>query len=253
MQIAEILDRLELLYPDNSIFSDLRKTLLSQDKFALFRIIQGLTSSQLIEGMRKYKDDDNFDADCFSRGQLESKLWLLKELGKLKVDLGTVFLCAGWYATLATMLFESGIRINKIRSFDIDDSCRSIAETFNSPWVKQDWKFKTITQDINEINFSMHTYNVKRADGSKCELSDSPDTIINTSCEHIENFTKWYDKIPEGKLVILQNNNFFEVDEHINCVNDLDDFASQAPLTEILYDNELKLSKYTRFMRIGIK
>jgi hypothetical protein len=38
MQIAEILDRLELLYPDNSIFSDLRKTLLSQDKFALFRI-----------------------------------------------------------------------------------------------------------------------------------------------------------------------------------------------------------------------
>ena len=42
---------------------------------------------------------------------------------------------------------------------------------------------------INEINFSMHTYNVKRADGSKCELSDSPDTIINTSCEHIENFS----------------------------------------------------------------
>ena len=143
-------------------------------------------------------------------------------------------MCAGWYGTLATMLFESKIPLNKIRSFDLDPSCVEIAEIFNKKWVVDNWKFKTITQDINEINFSMHTYNVKRADGSKCELSDSPDTIINTSCEHIENFAEWYDKIPEGKLVILQNNNFFEVDEHINCVNDLDDFASQAPLSEIL-------------------
>jgi hypothetical protein len=83
-----------------------------------------------------------------------------------------------------------------------------------------------------------------------------PDTIINTSCEHIPNFKEWYNKIPAGKLVILQSNNFFELDEHINCVNDLDDFASQAPLSEILYEGELDLSKhvnYTRFMRIGIK
>ena len=278
MQIHELLDRLELLYADNSNLSDLRRAYTDKDLSSIFRLVNDNNK----EDLRKLVMEDNtwklwpildsyvetqFVAafknffvnetkiwdDCFSRGQLESKLWLVKELGKLKVDLGTVFLCAGWYATLATMLFESGIRINKIRSFDIDDSCRSIAETFNSPWVKQDWKFKTITQDINEINFSMHTYNVKRADGSKCELSDSPDTIINTSCEHIENFSKWYDLIPIGKLVVLQNNNFFEVDEHVNCVNDLDDFASQSPLTEILYDNELKLPKYTRFMRIGYK
>ena len=91
MQIAEILDRLELLYPDNSIFSDLRKTLLSQDKFALFRIIQGLTGSQLIEGMRKYKDDDSFNADCFSRGQLQSKLWLVEELEKTNYISNNIF------------------------------------------------------------------------------------------------------------------------------------------------------------------
>ena len=61
-------------------------------------------------------------------------------------------------------------------------------------------------------------------------------------------------KIPAGKLVILQNNNFFEVRRtHVNCVNDLDDFASQAPLSEILYDGELELPKYKRFMRIGYK
>jgi hypothetical protein len=253
MQIAEILDRLELLYPDNSIFSDLRKTLLSQDKFALFRIIQGLTGSQLIEGMRKYKDDDSFNADCFSRGQLESKLWLVKELSELKVNLGTVFLCAGWYATLATMLFESNIKVNKVRSFDIDPSCRSIAETFNNPWVKDNWQFKSSTKDIMDINYEFENYEVIRADGTTCPLADTPDTIINTSCEHIENFEEWYSKIPDGKLVVLQSNNYFEIEEHVNCVVDLDDFDRMAPLTSILYTGELELPKYTRFMRIGYK
>ena len=255
MQIAEILDRLELLYPDNSIFSDLRKTLLSQDKFALFRIIQGLTGSQLIEGMRKYKDDDSFNADCFSRGQLESKLWLVKELSELKVDLGTVFLCAGWYATLATMLFESNINIDKVRSFDIDDTCVDIAEVFNKPWFKNEWQFKSLTQDIMDINYNEHTWQFWSNANNRMSypITDTPDTIINTSCEHIENFSKWYDLIPDGKLVILQSNNFFEVKEHVNCVSSIEEFAVKAPMQNILYSGELKLPKYKRFMLIGIK
>ena len=274
----ELLDRFELLYPTNSNLSDLRRAYIDKDLSSIFRLVNDNNK----EDLRKLIMEDNtyklwpllneyvetqFTAafksffvneteiwnDCFSRGQLRSKLWLVHELKKCNADLGTVFLCAGWYATLATMLFESGIRINKIRSFDIDDSCRSIAETFNSPWVKQDWKFKTITQDINEINYSMHTYNVKRADGSKCEISDSPDTIINTSCEHIENFTEWYAKIPKGKLVVLQSNNYYEVEEHVNCAKDITEFGNMARMQNILYSGELELPKYKRFMLIGYK
>tara|TARA_B100000497_G_scaffold125630_1_gene162495 strand:+ start:292 stop:1050 length:759 start_codon:yes stop_codon:yes gene_type:complete len=252
MQIAEILDRLELLHPNNPIFSDLRKTLLSQDKFALFRIIQGFTGSQLIEGMRKYKDDDSFNTDCFSRGQIESKLWLVNELNKLDVELGTVFLCAGWYATLATMLFESNINVDKVRSFDIDPSCVDIAEVFNKPWVMKDWKFKSSIQDINNIDYNNHTYSVKRSDGSQVILTDSPDTVINTSCEHIFDFNEWYDKIPKGKLIIVQSNNFFEVPDHVNCCKTLEDFAEQTPM-DIAYEGTLELPKYNRFMRIGYK
>jgi hypothetical protein len=255
MQIAEILDRLELLYPDNSIFSDLRKTLLSQDKFALFRIIQGLTGSQLIEGMRKYKDDDSFNADCFSRGQLESKLWLLTELGKLNVELGTVFLCAGWYATLATMLFESDIKIDKVRSFDIDESCVDIAETFNKPWFVDEWRFKSITQDIMDINYNEHVWQYWSNANNRMSypITDSPDTIINTSCEHIENFQEWYDLIPDGKLVVLQSNNFFDVEEHVNCVGSIEEFVVKAPMHNILFSGKLNLPKYKRFMLIGYK
>lgn len=253
MQIHEILDRMELLYPTNTFFTDLRKAILNDDKFAIFRLIQDQNKSQLIEGLRKYKDDDSFNADCFSRGQLESKLWLVKELSNLNIDLGTVFLCAGWYATLATMLFESNIKVDKVRSFDIDESCVDIAKVFNKPWVMEDWKFQASIQDIKDIDYSMHTFMVNRADGSACQLIESPDTIINTSCEHIENFAEWYGLIPKGKLVVLQSNDYYEIEEHVNCVGSIEEFSVKAPMDNILYSGEFDLPKYKRFMLIGFK
>ena len=188
-----------------------------------------------------------------SRGQIKSKLWLIEELKKLDLNLGTIFLCGGWYATLATMIFENDLDVKKIRSFDLDNNCWKIAEIFNKPWVMKDWQFKSCTQDIHDINYSTHVYNVYRSNGSTCELTDSPDTVINTSCEHIENFKSWYEKIPSGKIVILQTNNYFDLPEHINCSKTIDDFADQTPMTEVLYSGELFLEKYSRFMRIGIK
>ncbi len=253
METHEILDRLELIYPTSSFIADLRKALISDDQYALFRLIQGQRETAFIEALRKLKNDDTFDKDCISRGQLKSKLWLINELQKIDKHLGTVFLCAGWYATLATLLFESPIKIKKIRSFDIDDSCRKIAETFNKPWVLQDWMFKPVTQDIHDIDFNSHDYTVTRADGTQCSLTDVPDTIINTSCEHILDFNSWYSKIPNGKLIVLQTNNFFEIEEHVNCVKDLHQFSLASPMTEVLYEGELQLEKYCRYMRIGIK
>ena len=278
LQTHELLDRYEILFPTNSKVGDLRRAYIDKDLSSIFRVVNDKNKDDL----RKFIMEDNlwklwplldrivdtqftaafknffvneteFDKDCFSRGQLESKLWLVKELRKVTPDIGVVFLCAGWYGTLATMLFESGIRINKIRSFDIDDSCRNVAETFNKPWVKQDWKFKTCTQDIHDINFSTHKYLVKRADGSECELEDSPDTVINTSCEHIEDFDAWFAKIPKGKLICLQSNDYVAIDEHVNCVKDSLHFAEMAPLSKVLFTGELPLEKYTRFMLIGYK
>ena len=62
-----------------------------------------------------------------SWGQLKSKRWLVSKLEELDIPLGTVFLCAGWYATLASACF-SKCSIDKIRSFDIDESCLEIAD-----------------------------------------------------------------------------------------------------------------------------
>ena len=82
-------------------------------------------------------------------------------------------------------------------------------------------------------------------------MKDIPDTFINTSCEHIPNFKEWYAKIPEGRLVILQSNNFFEVEEHVNCVSNIDEFIEMAPMSELMYSGSIDLPKYKRFMVIG--
>ena len=102
METHEILDRLELIYPTSSFIADLRKALISDDQYALFRLIQGQRETAFIEALRKLKNDDTFDKDCISRGQLKSKLWLINELQKIDKHLGTVFLCAGWYSSNIT-------------------------------------------------------------------------------------------------------------------------------------------------------
>jgi len=191
--------------------------------------------------------------DLYSVGQLESKVWLIEELEALNLNLGTIFLCGGWYASLANIMFVSQLQFNKIRSFDIDPSCADIAEALNKDYVLDRWKFKATTEDIHNINYAGHRYTTYRADGEARELFENPNTIINTSCEHIIDFDKWYDLIPKGKLVILQSNNYFELEEHINCVKDVKEFREQCLINNLLYGGTIELQKYNRFMLIGIK
>lgn len=280
MQIHEILDRFELLYPNNSVIMDLRRAFIDKDLHSIFRIV----TSDNKEDLRKLVNEENYQSlwrllemycdtrlvvslkhfynenipiaeDCLSRGQIQSKLWIVKELNKLDVNLGTIFLCAGWYGTLATLLFESNSTIKKILSFDIDESCVKIAENFNAPWHQKDWKFKAITDDIMNVDYNEHHWQFWSKTNNRLShpITDKPDTIINTSCEHLEDFNEWYGKIPKGKLLILQTNNYFDLPEHINCSKNLIDFAGQTPMTTVLYQGELYLDKYSRYMRIGVK
>ncbi len=206
--------------------------------------------------LKAFKIHHNKLKDALSDGQLNSKLWLLDKIKG--IDLGTVFICAGWYGVLATMMFEDeNVYVDKIRSFDIDDSCWKIAEDLNEPWKADNWVFKASTLDIVGLfNYwygedGLYHYFTTNIKGKRVHIKEMPNTIINTSCEHIENFTKWFNAIPTGKLVALQSNNYFEIEDHVNCVNSLDEFKQQAPLSNIIYEGDLELEKYTRYMLIG--
>ncbi len=83
------------------------------------------------------------------------------------------------------------------------------------------------------------------------EVTEHPDTIINTSCEHTS--PDWFDNVPEGKILILQSNDFWDGDGHISCSNSLEEFSVMYPLQTTYYEGKMKFEKYNRFMLVGIK
>jgi hypothetical protein len=241
--------------PDRIEPSDLRKFLLEDNTWSMYRLLLDFQDNQIIRTIKSFHaSGTRFDNDSLSQGQLRSKMWIIDELKTLDINLGTVFLCAGWYGILAMLMFEHDIEMDSVRSFDIDPTVVAIADKFNAPWL-DNWQFKAVTDDIHNINFNSHNWtawsNANERDSKP--ITDVPDTIINTSCEHIANFDKWYAKIPTGKIVILQSNDYVDIDEHVNTSLDLNAFGQQTPMTEVLYNGEMQLEKYTRFMRIGIK
>jgi hypothetical protein len=193
-----------------------------------------------------------FDSKCFDKDAVESNIWLIDELKKIKMPLGTVFLCAGWYATLAVMMFEHKINLIKIRSFDLDPAAITISEIFNRRWVIDNWKFKSAKSNIADIDFDTHNYDVLRSNGTVCNLTDDVDTVINTNCEFTENSVKWFSNILNGTLVVLQaSNRITENQPHV--FNSFREFDQAFPTNNLLYCDEKKLDNYTKYMKIGFK
>ncbi len=221
---------------------NLRKLVLGVSIDSLFDLIKEEYDTPLIENLRQTKHtypEIDF-TDAFSRGQVASKQWLINELSVIENQLGQVFIMAGWYGTLAALMFESQIFQNlNIKSFDIDSSCAPAANSINqTPWV-DNGHFNALTADIYELDMN------------------PADTIINTSCEHLAEFDKWFNLIPNGKLVVLQSNNFYSESTHCNCVNSVEELIEMAPLTELMFSETLEppmyTPKYNRFMIIGRK
>ncbi len=221
-------------------------------------LIQGIeeyTESSLIKNLRKtmarYPEIDFSDA--FSRNQIISKVWLKKELlncfGK---DLGAVHILCGWYGLMAAILSDRDeFNIEKIRSIDLDEACVDIADSMNIDWFNNKWKFKAFPADIFDLNYEMVTLKTKNGMGELATLTERNDLLINTSCEHIADFSVWRNMLPEGKKVALQSNDYDLHVQHTNCADSLDDFVEDCRLSKVHFQGEKQFKDYTRFMVIG--
>lgn len=180
-------------------------------------------------------DDRYRTLESFWKGQVNSKIWLIENLKKyVTEEKSRIVIHGGWNGVLASLLFNSDICISKIISVDIDPDCELIARTVNKR-QEIEGRFEAVTAD-------MTTY--------QCQA----DIIINTSCEHItqEQYDQWLLNVPDNALIILQSNNYYELDEHINCVSNLKEFEKSCKLN-IVKSAILQLQKYERYMIIGKK
>lgn len=174
--------------------------------------------------------------DALSTGQIGSKLWLASELFRQFPEISqSILVVGGWIGTLSLILFKFK-RDLYITSLDIDARMQRISATVN-----RRNKDRFVGHFGNMLNLVPNDY---------LEF----DTVINTSCEHIEDVRTWSDNIPCGKIVVAQSNDFFDCPQHVNCVNSVEELKDQLNLTEVLYKGSKVLpGTYTRFMVIGIK
>jgi hypothetical protein len=221
--------------------------------------------------------------DFFSRGQVKSKKWLIEELSKV-VDgkqLGKVAVYGAWYNFLAHMLFEN-FEIERMYSIDIDASVREPAERMYKDYVSNG-KFRTYTADTTKLfwppsnpgylymidndkfkedyeeyvnknydkikQFNINMDEIKDNFGRK--MLGEVNIVINTSCEHMNN--EWFYKLPEGTVVVLHTNDYFDNPQHENCAMDLQQTVDRYKMSKVLYAGELDTEMYNRFMVIGVK
>ena len=204
--------------------------------------------------------------DAFSRGQLRSKLWVSDTVNDLGIDLGDmVYVCAGWYGVLSSILFERN-KVENILSFDSDDATDNPADTLNKEKTIDGLKFKAVVKDIHELKYKTESFDVNHyqySDVTEFKITKqsmpvkmNATCVINTSCEHIENFDKWWAGIPDGMLVIMQNNDFDDDEAHQHAedtVTSLEEFSKRLNLSENYYEGTLALEEYNRYMVIGRK
>ena len=161
--------------------------------------------------------------------QIKNKLWLIDKL-KPFLSIYTdpkIVIAAGWHGLLAHLLDDK----ENITSFDIDDKCAEI-KLFDNVHYK--------TNDIAKHNPENH------------------DILICTSCEHITDdlILTWIKRKRENSIVVLQSNDYFEIQDHINCKKNLSDFkksllkkAKNKKIDlKVINSYELEMTKYTSFM-----
>ena len=188
--------------------------------------------------MDAIRDSDNTyrTLESFWKGQVNSKVWLTEQLVKfVPVRPLNIVIYGGWNGVLASILFNSNLSIQYITSIDIDPVCENIANTVNRRYLDKN-KFTAITADMTTVT------------------DESADVVINTSCEHItqQQYDKWLSNQPNDAVVALQSNNYFNLDEHIRCSENLEDFVQMSNINPY-FRNTLRTLKYDRYMLIGKK
>ena len=184
------------------------------------KVIDDITKDKLVKSIINSINDN----------QEKSKEWLIdnsKEYFKF-FDNPKICVLAGWYGNLADKLKH--FSNEKVRSIDIDATCKKIgSKLYKDIWLT--------TKDAREISLAKY------------------DIVVCTSCEHFtqEEFDQIYEKINTGSLVIFQSNDYFGIEEHLNCFTSLKDFENSIVLSKLLFSDKLKCSKFTRYMVIGIK
>lgn len=248
---------LKLIYADNPVIETTEAGSMEEFVYTLRKF----SSAPILNTLYKYYRE-GYDPiplqDAFSRGQVQSKIWLATELFKVKKEFEMIYLLGGWYGQLLNYINTTGVSYNKARIIDIDPvACKISDRIFNVSSI-ENYKVKSVEIDLTNPNWLYRTgceYTLKNYNNDSVSKEKSiPDLVINTSAEHFHE--DWFHKfihrpLPSDPLFVIQSNNLFDVPEHINAVHSIEEMKIKFPMTRLDYSGEIQLSGYKRFMLIG--
>jgi|TARA_Y100000310_G_scaffold89057_1_gene86201 hypothetical protein len=181
----------------------------------------------LLMGAAKEAPDCNY-IDAHSNYQVESKIWLIERLITLNKKFDNAVFIGGWLGISSFWSYKKDI-MNNITNIDIDEDAIKFSKKLN----EYNHGVKSIVDNADEHDYSEY------------------DLVINTSSEHMTE--DWFKKVKKGTTVALQTNDFHDIVEHINTVNNLKELEEKYPMSEVLFSGTKDCDRYNRFMLIGIK
>ena len=183
---------------------------------------------QLFKNIMAEARHNNDLLDSFSPNQFLSKekiIKLIRDQLILRTD-SEIVIFGGWYGSILIPAFKE---VKRITLIDKDKDVISIAKNrlFNH--------YKNVDFICDDVfNWAPDSSRIKNTD-----------LIINTSCEHMSPVDI------KKSIVAFQSNDYFSVDDHVNCVNNVEELINRYDFKEIYYKGELDFNRYKRFMVIG--
>ena len=212
----------------------------------------------VINVIRKEPQFEQSLLDSFSTPQVNAKFNIINHIKKLGIlnEQSEVVIFAGWYGSIFVPALAP--KVKKITLIDIDEQVINVAQN----------RLFTNYENVNFI--AADIFEDFRLEYEKADL------FINTSCEHMRPMSEWGPKGPrslykdspfgepvtrkvpwwtrmkKGAHFAFQSNDMFNIDTHINCVNNVKEFKLQLPENfEVQVEDEVNDERGTRFTVIG--
>lgn len=164
--------------------------------------------------------------------------------------LGAIYVLGGGMGILPAMLFDTRLRFENIRSFDINGVCQFLADEMMSKELLADWRFKATTQDLFNIGYDEHTFITQLQDGKLSEaFPEIPGTLINTNISYLKNYKDWYKMIPDMRRLVLVG----ETGDVPKPFSSSQNFNKQFPMSFELYTGVITYGEKQYYLKIGYK
>ena len=178
--------------------------------------------------------------------------WILQQMEYSLGEkyLGAIYVLGGGMGILPAMILDSGMRFETIRSVDINGTCQFLSDELMRDELLNDWRFKSTTEDLFNIDYAEHEFSCRLQNGSLSDpFKEIPGTIINTNVSYLKNYQDWYNMIPDMRRVVVvgQTGNVPKPFASSQAFN------RKFPMNFEIYSGVLTVDDTQYYMKIGMK